>query len=156
MQLLCILVPSTLLIFSYSIFVSQLFFSVLLTLSNCSASLFPQLFFSLLTHKQLFCILLSSNIFSLLTLSSCSASLFPHLFFSLLTLNNCSASFFTQLFFSVLTLSNCSASSFPQLFFFLFLLSNFSTSLIPQLFFSFFVPQSNFCASLSISSSCLF
>ena len=89
-QLLCILVPSTLLISSYSkqllyVFVSQLFFSLLLILnnfsaspfhnssslylvltrSNCSVSLFPQLFISLLTlsnSKQLLCILLSFNL----------------------------------------------------------------------------------------------
>ena len=62
--------------------------------------MFPQLLYSLLTHKQLFFILLPSTLFSFLTLSNCSASLFPQLF-SLQTLSNCSASLFHQLFFSL-------------------------------------------------------
>ena len=69
-QLLCILVSSTRLLSSYSY--------------HCSASLFPQLFFSLLP-----------------TLSNYSAYLFPHFFFSLLpTLSNYSTSLFPQFFFS--------------------------------------------------------
>ena len=143
-QLFCIPVP-------------QLFLSLILTLSKCSASLFSQLLFLYFNSKQLLCILVSWTLLLSSSLSNYSASLFPQLFLSPLTLSNKSASLFPQPFFSALALSNCSASLFPQLFFSLQTLSNCNASLFPQLFFS---PQtlSNCSASLllSLNSSSLF